>query len=325
MPNWIDEAGPIRSGEELDGKRLETYLKENITGLETPIAVEQFPRGYSNLTYLIHAGKRELVLRRPPFGANIKSAHDMHREYRILSGLKDIYPKAAVPYLYCEDESIVGAPFYVMERKEGVILRPQMPLGMVPPPDTMRKIADSFIDTMVELHSVDYKKAGLAKLGHPEGYVERQITGWAKRYEKAKTQKLPKIDQLAKWLLENIPEESSACLIHNDFKYDNLVLDPEDWTSVIAVLDWEMATIGDPFMDLGSSLGYWINPDDPPFLHDLQLSPTTVKGNPTRAEVVNQYCLKADINIKDPVFYFAYGLLKVAVIAQQIYYRYRKG
>jgi len=323
--NWTDQAGAIRQGEELNQDRLQAFLLEHLPGVAGQLTIEQFPKGFSNLTYLLRLGGQQLVLRRPPFGAKIKTAHDMSREFHILAGLVGVYPKVPKPLFYCEDESIIGTPFYVMERVEGVILRPRMPEKMIPDAETMRGIAGALVDTFVELHAVDYEAAGLGDLGRPEGYVERQITGWTKRYFQAKTEELQDLEKAAAWLAGNLPPDHSPALIHHDFNYDNLVPDPRDWTRVVAVLDWEMATIGDPLMDLGTSIGYWINHDDPEIMQQFRLSPTNLDGNPTRAEVVQRYAQKSERDVGNIVFYYVYGLFKIAVIIQQIYYRYQKG
>ncbi len=326
MPqNWTDKSTTIRKGEELPLEKLETYLNQTLPDTQGNLIIEQFPSGFSNLTYLIGLGEQLFVLRRPPFGANIKSAHDMGREYKILSALSKTYSKAPKPLLYTEDENIIGAPFYVMERVQGVILRPKMPKEMHPDQTTMSGIANELIDTFVELHGVDYQAVGLGDLGRPEGYVERQIVGWTKRYFKAKTDEFAEIEKAAQWLADNMPKEVQPALIHNDFKYDNVVLSNEDWTKIIAVLDWEMATIGNPLMDLGTSIGYWVNPNDPDFMQMLNLTPTTISGNPTRSEVVEMYAKKSGRNVDHVIFYYIYGLFKIAVIVQQIYARYKKG
>jgi aminoglycoside phosphotransferase (APT) family kinase protein len=331
---WIDQSTQVRKGEELPIETLQAYLLENLPGAEGNLSVEQFPSGYSNLTYLIRMGERGYVLRRPPFGAKIKTGHDMLREYTVLSALKKQYDKVPEPLLYTDDESVIGAPFYVMERVEGVILRAKMPKEMRPDAETMSGIAQSLIDTFVELHAIDYRAAGLESFGKPTGYVERQIKGWTKRYFNAKTDEAPELERAAQWLADHLPPENlrapmrgraGAALIHNDFKYDNVVLDPKDWARIIAILDWEMATLGDPLMDLGASLGYWVNADDPPWLQQLALSPTTLPGNPSRGEVVERYSRQSGRNVDHLVFYYVYGLFRVAVIVQQIYYRYQKG
>ncbi len=319
----IDRATAVRQGEELAIDKLKNYLVKQ--GFNDTIEVQQFPKGYSNLTYLLKIGAASYVLRRPPFGAAIKTAHDMGREYTILSGLIKVYPKVPKPLLYCTDETVIGCPFYIMERVEGIILRPQMPKNELPNAQQMQGIAQSLVSTFAELHAVDYKAAGLAGLGKPDGYVARQVYGWTKRYYKAQTDSIAAIDQVAQWLANNMPKESGAALIHNDYKYDNVVLNPTKPTEIIALLDWEMSTIGDPLMDLGTSLGYWLNAGDPPAIRALELSPTTAPGNPTRAAFAQQYAQKSGKNLDDIVFYYVYGLFKIAVIIQQIYYRYKKG
>lgn len=316
-----DQPAPIRPGEELDIARLQAYLLENLPGAEGRLEVLQFPSGFSNLTYLLRLGEQELVLRRPPFGANIKTAHDMAREYRILSALKPVYPKVPRPLLYCADEGVLGAPFYLMERLHGVILRTQPPPGLTP--ERMRRICEAALEALVELHSLDYQKAGLGDLGRPEGYVERQVRGWTERYQKARTEEIPGMEQAMEWLAVHTPPGSSAALIHNDFKYDNLLLNPADLTQVVAVLDWEMATLGDPLMDLGTALGYWAEPDDPPGLKRFGL--THLPGNLRRAELVAAYAARSGRNVDNIVFYYVFGLFKVGVIMQQIFFRYQKG
>jgi aminoglycoside phosphotransferase (APT) family kinase protein len=320
----IDQPAPVRRGEELNLVNLERYLLAHLPNTNGPLTVEQFPSGFSNLTYLLRLGGRELVLRRPPFGANIKSAHDMGREYRVLSGLQAVYAKAPRPLLYCDDETVIGAPFYVMERLHGVILRGQGSARINPAPDLMRRIGAAAIDNLAALHAVDYVAAGLNELGKSEGYVARQIEGWIKRYRAAQTDDIADIETLIGWLTTNMPDECGAALIHNDYKFDNLMLNPDDLTEIVAVLDWEMCTIGAPLMDLGTTLGYWIEPGDPPVMQAM-LGLTASPGNLTRQEVVERYSLASDRTIENPLFYYLYGLLKIAVIVQQIYARYRRG
>ncbi|GIW35843.1 phosphotransferase family protein [Meiothermus sp.] len=315
-----DQPATIRPGEELDIARLQSYLLKNLPGAKGDLEVLQFPRGFSNLTYLLRLGEQELVLRRPPFGANIKTAHDMGREYRILSALKPVYPRVPRPLLYCADESILGASFYVMERLQGVILRTQPPEGLTPA--LMRGICEAALDALVELHGLDYAKAGLADLGRPEGYVERQVRGWAERYQKARTEEISGMERAMAWLAAQMPPVSGAALIHNDFKYDNLMFAP-DLSQVVAVLDWEMATLGDPLMDLGTTLGYWAQEDDPPGLKSFGL--THLPGNLTRAGLVELYAEKTGRDVSRIIFYYVFGLFKVGVIMQQIYARYVKG
>jgi aminoglycoside phosphotransferase (APT) family kinase protein len=316
----------VRDGEGLDPSRLSAYLRSALPELEPgPVRLEQFPSGYSNLTYLVHVGEHALILRRPPPGVHIATAHDMSREYRILSHLRPAYPNVPRALAYCEDESVLGTPFYVMERVEGVILRKGVPEEMIPSPDLTRRICEGLVGTLVELHDVDFRAAGLGDLGRPDGYVQRQVEGWTKRYGKARTDDVPEAEKVAVWLRESMPATSGASLIHNDFKHDNVVLDPADWSRVTAVLDWEMATLGDPLMDLGTSLAYWIQPDDPPAVLASRLSPTTWPGTPSRGELVELYARLSGRDVHDVVFYYAYGLFKVAVIVQQLHARYVTG
>src|ERR1051325_5508063 len=315
-----DRPTSVRQGEELPIDRLSEYLNEHLD------SIEQFPSGFSNLTYLIRTGNRELVLRRPPIGAKIKTAHDMSREYRILSHLHPVYKKVPRPLLFCDDEQILGAPFYVMERVKGIILRAQPPRDIELSPELMRGLSETFVENLAEIHEVDYEAAGLGDLGSPQGYVKRQVEGWTTRYYNARTDDVPAIERLAEWLEQNQPADSvKAALIHNDYKYDNLVLAPEDLGRVVAVLDWEMATIGDPLMDFGTTLGYWVEAEDPEEWQRYGFGLTALTGSLRRTELLEIYSRRTGREIGEPVFYFAYGLLKIAVIVQQIYFRYQKG
>jgi aminoglycoside phosphotransferase (APT) family kinase protein len=325
MNEHTDEAAPVRAGEELDVPRLRAYLAARLPGWDGPLTVEQFPRGYSNLTYLLRSGGRELVLRRPPFGNVVKTAHDMGREHRVLEALSRVYPLAPVPYLYCEDEAVLGAPFYVMERRRGVILRQPPPPGLALDADTMRRLSAAFIDALAQLHGLDYRAAGLGDLGRPEGYVERQVTGWVGRYRAAQTEEVQALEAVVRWLGENRPAGGGAALIHNDYKYDNLVLDPSDLTRIVAVLDWEMATVGDPLMDLGTTLAYWVEASDPEELRAAAFGPTTLPGSLTRRELAARYGERTGRDVSGVLFHHVFGLFKVAVIVQQIYARYVRG
>jgi len=322
----IDEPRPVREGEQLDSARLRGYLAAHLAGAEGSLAVEQFPHGHSNLTYLIRLGDQEWVLRRPPFGNRVKTAHDMGREYRILSRLCHVYGPAPAPVLYCEDESVLGAPFYLMERRRGVILRGKTPADRPIPPELVRRLCETLVDNMALLHALDYRAAGLEDMGKPQGYVERQVNGWIKRYQDARTDDVPDLERTAAWLAGNRPAESAgATLIHNDFKFDNLVLDPTDLTRIVAVLDWEMATIGDPLMDLGTTLAYWTEANDPEPYHCHVVGPTTQPGSLSRRELVGRYGQTTGGDVSNMLFYYVCGLFKVAVIAQQIYARYVRG
>jgi len=326
MESFVDRARDVREGEALDEERLRAYLAAELPELGPLTGVQQFPSGHSNLTYVLRLGDTELVLRRPPFGTRVKTAHDMGREHRILSGLQGAYPRAPRPLLLCEDASVIGAPFYLMERVRGVILRGQRPpKGLDIPPATMRALSTSLCDTLAELHAVDLDGAGLSGEGRPEGYVERQVQGWTRRYADARTDDVPQVEEVAAWLEAHRPAESGAALIHGDFKYDNLVLDPDDLSRIVAILDWEMATVGDPLMDLGTTLGYWIEAGDPPEHRMLPLGPTQLEGNLTRMELVERYAKVSGRDVGDPLFYYVYGLFKIVVIAQQIYKRFKEG
>lgn len=321
----VDRARPVREGEQLDLERLAPYLREQIPGLEAPLEVMQFPSGYSNLTYLLRAGDRELILRRPPFGANVRSGHDMAREYRILSHLVGHYQKVPRPLLYYGEDDLIGDEFYVMERAHGLILRAKKPEKLTLSPELMHALSATLVENLAAIHAVDYQAAGLGDLGHPEGYVRRQIEGWTRRYHKAQTDDVPQVEAVASWLAAHMPPESGTALIHNDYKYDNLVLNPAQPTEIVAVLDWEMATIGDPLMDVGTSLGYWVEADDPPLLKAMAFGPTALPGNYNRRELFERYSELSGHEAGNAVFYFVYGLFKIIGIVQQIYYRYRQG
>ena len=320
-----DNAEPVRNGEELPVSELEAYLRQHLPDVAGPLVVEQFPQGHSNLTYLLRIGGREMVLRRAPFGNPVKTAHDMTREYRVLSKLWAVYPPAPRPILFCEEPDVMDVPFYLMERRHGIILRRQLPAGLATDVSTVRRLSTALIDSLADLHSLDYRAAGLGDLGKPDGYVARQVSGWTERYARAQTRDMPKMDRVARWLAEHLPQESGASLIHNDFKYDNLVLDPQDLTRVVAVLDWEMATLGDPLMDLGTTLGYWVEADDPPALQSQATGPTALPGSLTRRELVVRYAERTGRDLTGVLFYYAFGLYKIAVIVQQIYARYVRG
>lgn len=322
---FLDGTRPVREGEELDAVRLEAYLRDCLPGLQGTLKIEQFPAGHSNLTYRLACGDDEFVLRRPPFGSKVKSAHDMGREYRVLSKLHHAYGPAPEPICYCEDDSVLGAPFYVMRRVRGVILRRDPPAGLEIAPETARRMGESFIDNLATLHGLDYEAIGLGDLGKPQGYVERQVNGWIKRYAGSQTDEIAEVDEVAAWLVEHMPPERGAALIHNDYKYDNVVLASDDLTKIVGVLDWEMSTLGDPLMDLGTAISYWIDASDPPDLQMIRWGPTNLPGCPTRTELVERYAQQTGQDTSQIVFYYAYALFKTAVIAQQIYYRYHQG
>ncbi len=324
MVELCDQAGSVRAGEELDLARLQRFLSDHF-GHSGPVTVEQFPSGHSNLTYLVRLGKQEFVLRRPPFGSKVRSAHDMAREYRVLSKLHAAYPAAPKAILYCDDPSILGAPFYLMEPIRGMILRCDPPPGVALPPQTARRLSEAFLDNLALLHRVDYTAIGLADLGKPQGYLERQVKGWIERYHNSKTHDLPEVGRISAWLTDRMPLSHETALIHNDYKYDNIVLDPGDVTKIVGVLDWEMCTLGDPLTDLGTALAYWADPQDSGELQEIRGAPTTLPGTLTRAQLIERYATVSGRDPGDMCFYLTFARFKVAVIIQQIYYRYAQG
>lgn len=321
-----DGAKDVRKGEELDAEVIGKYLKENVPGISDAVTVKQFPGGYSNLTYLLSSGYMEMVLRRPPIGANIKSAHDMGREYRILKSMRPYFRYCPEPLAYCEDTSVIGSPFYVMRRVSGIILRKDLPDGLSFTPAGFRVLCEKLLDVHVELHSIDVKAAGLDFLGKPEGYVQRQVEGWSSRYRKAKTDDAPDFETVMTWLKDKQPPDTaSPAIVHNDFKFDNVVLDIRNPMNIIGVLDWEMATYGDPLMDLGNSLAYWVEKNDPEEMQIMKLVPTDIDGALTRRELIRRYGEKTGRDMKHFDYYYCFGLFRLAVIAQQIYNRYYHG
>jgi len=316
----------VRSGEELQEASLKKFLLENqlIAKEQSELVVSQFATGFSNLTYLLAIEDKEYVLRRPPFGAT-KRGHDMGREYKVLHHLKKAFSKIPEVYVYTEEKDIIGAPFYLMEKMEGIILSAKEAKKRNIAAEAFPTIANSWLDTFIELHAVDYSSCGLGDLGRPEGYVERQVSNWGKQYLKVEIEKIPVAQKVMAWMEEHQPKAYDFSLIHNDYKYDNVAFVDEEWKEISAVLDWEMCTLGDPLMDLGTSLGYWSMHSDGDLIRQGIPSPTVMPGNPGRTEIVELYAQKSGRSINNLVFYYVYGLFKIAVIAQQIYYRYHKG
>ncbi len=316
-----DDTRPVRAGEAINVEKLAAFL-----GVSGEIRISQFPSGFSNLTYLVQTGAREMVLRRPPHGTEIRSAHDMSREFRVLSALAPVYPLAPKPIAFCDDPSVIGAPFYLMERLCGVVLRSSVPEGVDLNPETMRRLSRNFIDNLADIHAIDVAAAGLSGFGRPEGYIRRQMEGWQRRYEDACSGKIPPLEAVSSWLSANTPGSSGACLIHNDYKYDNVLLDAHDLTRLRAVFDWEMATVGDPVLDLGTALGYWVDPADTEEWRSLSFGLTTLPGNLTRSELAARYAQRTGIDIAPSILWaYVYALFKIAVIIQQIYNRYLQG
>lgn len=323
----MSETIKVREGESFDHAAVEARLREEIPDLpEGNLEVRQFPSGASNLTYLLEIGEWSGVLRRPPLGPVPPKAHDMGRESKILSKLHPVYPFAPKPYFFTDDESLIGAPFYVMERKVGTVIDNEFPEGVEPTEELCRGLSETVVDTLAELHAVDFEKAGLGDLGRPEGFLERQTHAWISRYEKAKTDEYPEAEPLTEWLAKDIPDSPPPTIVHNDFKLNNLLLDPDDFTEVRAVLDWEMTTVGDPIFDLAVSLSYWARCDDPPEL--TEVLPTVVSKSPhffTREEFVERYAEKSGRDLSDIHWHMVFGYFKLAVILQQIYARWHAG
>ena len=316
----------VRKGEELPAVKLKQFLQENhlIGSIESKIFVKQFTHGYSNLTYLLSIENKEYVLRKPPIGA-IKRGHDMSREFKVQSAVQKEFSKVPKMFAYTDAAAVLGSEFYIMEKVEGIILNFKEAKKRDIPANDYKTIANAWLDTFTELHQLDYDTIGLTNLGKPDGYVERQVTNWGKQYLKAATKDVPSAEKVMQWMQENQPKNYQHCLIHNDYKYDNVVFKDNSWKEITAVLDWEMATLGDPLMDLGTSLGYWTLASDHDFVKQGIPSPTIFEGNPMRSEIVASYAKKSGRDIHNMVFYYAFGLFKIAVIAQQIYYRYSKG
>lgn len=325
----VPEFGEVREEEQLDWAKLAAYLRDKLFGARAPMEVRQFRGGHSNLTYLLRFGGQEWVMRRPPFGPLPVGGHDMGREYRVLSRLWKAFKPAPRGMLFCEDASVIGAPFFIMERRRGILIRMREPL---PPelgsdPATFRRVSEGFIDTLADLHAVDYESVGLGDLGKPAGFVERQIKGWMARWEKAKTREVPLMNKLGAWFLEKMPESQAPTIIHNDFYLHNIMLGSDDPGQVVGVFDWEMSTIGDPMIDLGVSLGYWRDRADPDELLALnQGEAHTVRpGFMTRDELAERYARRTGRDVGRLPFYRAWAHWKNATVVEQIYARYARG
>ena len=319
----IDKATKIRSGEELDTAKLNEYLKNKITDFSEIKDISQFPGGFSNLTYLLKTDNNEYVLRRPPFGASAKGGHDMGREFRVLRLLNNAgFNKIPTPVCIDETSEVMEGSFYVMQRLNGVILRAKDAQNPALTEGVMPQLCEKLIENFADLHNLDIEKTGLIALGKPEGYVRRQVEGWIQRYKDSQTDDVPNMESVAEWMLNYQHREQKPAFLHNDYKFDNVVWNPE-MTEIIGVLDWEMSTVGDPLMDLGAALAYWCEADDPNFAKMFNL--TWLKGCMTRREVVEKYATLTGRDVSDIVFYYVFGSYKNAVIMQQIYARWKKG
>lgn len=318
----MTDSNNVRTGEELDLEKLNPWLLSNIPELSGEPSVVQYSGGRSNWTYCLSYPERDVVLRRAPAGTKAKGAHDMGREYRLQSALKPVYSYVPEMLAYCESNDIIGSEFYVMEKLDGLIPRKEMPSSLKLSQNDTKLLCTNLIDSLISLHKVDYQASGLDHLAKGAGYTERQISGWCKRYQNAKTWNVPSGKKVMAWLSENLPKKEVICLTHNDFRLDNIVLDPNNPTDIIGVLDWELATLGDPLMDLGNSLAYWVQADDDWLAKSTRLQPTHLPGMFSRQEVIEYYLDKTDLDVSDFRFYEVYGLFRLAGIVQQIYYRY---
>ena len=320
-----DDAGAVRRGEELDIAAVDAWLKQALPGLQGTPDVTQYAGGASNWTYRLRYENDDLILRRPPAGTKAKSAHDVGREFRIQQALKPVFPLVPEMRALCEDTSVIGAEFYVMQRLDGIIPRKNLPRGMAMAPEQVRSMCLNVLDTLVALHQVDHRAAGLEGIGKGAGYARRQVEGWSRRYSDARTWNVPRGARIMRWLAANLPAQERICVTHNDFRFDNVVLDPADPTRVVGVLDWELATLGDPLMDLGNTLAYWVQADDDFLAQATRRQPTHLPGMLTRREVVDYYCGRMGLDAQDVAFHEVYGLFRLSAIAQQIYYRYHHG
>ncbi|MGI8746036.1 MAG: phosphotransferase family protein [Bryobacteraceae bacterium] len=312
----------IRAGEELDIPALSTYLADKLEGARDGIAVEQFPGGHSNLTYLLRTPAREYVLRRGPLGPVAPKAHDMAREYKVLHAVHPWFHPAPEVFHLCQDTSVIGAIFFVMERRAGIVVRDTIPPELAAFPDYQQRVSEGFIDCLVNMHSIDIEKHGLTSLGKPEGFLGRQVLGWFERWQRAKTEEITGMDRLMKWLNSHMPASPAATLVHNDFKLDNVMLDSQDPGRVEAVLDWEMCTVGDPLVDLGLILCYWSQPSDP---GGTRASLTTGPGWYSPERLIETYAAKTGREVSRISYYRVFAIFKLAVVLQQIYYRYHCG
>ncbi len=320
------DAARVRPGEELDARALDEYLRGRIEGPgEGPLEIEPFPGGHSNLTYLLRAGGREYVLRRPPLGPVAPKAHDMAREYGVLKAVHPVFPPAPRVFLLCEDRAVMGATFFVMERRRGIVLRRAVPPEFSGDPAFPARASEAFVDCLAALHAVDIARHGLSALGRPEGFLERQVRGWAERWSRARTEELPEMERLIEWLAARLPVSGAPTLVHNDYKLDNMMLDARDPGRVEAVLDWEMTTVGDPLVDLGLVLCYWAEAGDPEMRREAISGLTAAPGWYSRAQIVESYARQTGRDVSRISYYEVFGLFKVAVVLQQIYFRYARG
>lgn len=315
----------VRPDEKLDEQRLAAYLRGKLDGAEQPLTVRQFGGGSANLTYLLDYGTQQYVLRRPPLGPVAPKAHDMTREYRVLSVLHQAFPFAPRAFLLCEDHDIIGATFFVMERRHGLVIRREVPAEYAAYADAPRRMSEALIDALADLHAVDYTALSLETLGKPEGFLARQVEGWYGRWQAAQTHDLPEMDKLYAWLKAQLPTNSQVSLVHNDYKLDNVMLSSTDPSQLIAIFDWDMCTLGDPLTDLGALLTYWTEPSDPPYMLKASMMPVGDDRFLTREQLVARYAERSGRDVSDIRFYHVLGVYRLIVIAAQIYIRYLRG
>jgi len=326
MPESDDAAKEVRKGEELDTKRLEAFLKDCLPRLEGKLTLRQFPGGHSNLTYLLTFSNLEMVLRRPPFGSKVKGAHDMKREYTVLKALTPVFPYVPRPLTYTEDPSIIGCPFYVMERVEGKIIRQHLPAGVTLSADEARRLGRNIMKVLSQLHALNYRKIGLEDFGKPQGYLERQVQGWIGRYRDARTPDVPDGEDVMAWLEAQLPSDvDNPAIVHGDWKPDNIVLDKEDPTKIIGVLDWEMATIGDPLMDATYTMIYFNEKAEQEAMGISATLPAILRDSVSREELLEAYQNFSGFSVENPDYYFVLNMFRLAGLLQQIYYRYYHG
>lgn len=329
MQDITSDTHPMRAGEELPEEALGNYLRaqlpEEITAGQT-MQLAQFPGGHSNLTYLVKFGDKEFVLRRPPVGPVAPTAHDMPREYRMLAAIHPVFPLAPKPYVLCEDASVIGVPFYLMERRRGIIVRRDIPAEMGDDVSLRRRVSESLVDALADLHAIDIEKNNLMHLGKPVGFVARQVKGWSDRWARAKTTDVPEMENLVEWLRDRMPPDPvRPTLLHNDYKLDNVILDANNPARLVAILDWEMCALGDPLVDLGLLLCYWSQKGDSEARREAISGVTVLPGWCSRSEVVERYAVRTGIDVSNIVYYEVLALFKLTVVIQQIYYRYYVG
>jgi aminoglycoside phosphotransferase (APT) family kinase protein len=317
---------PVRPGEELNLSALAEFLRGKFECAERGITVQQFPNGHSNLTYLLrmNGNGREYVLRRGPLGPVAPKAHDMAREFRVLQMVHPHFPEAPGVFYLCEDPSMLGAVFFLMERRHGLILRDEVPGELATLNNYPQLVSEAFIDCLIRLHGIDVVKTGLITLGKPDGFLERQVFGWAERWNRAKTDELPAMDRVIRWLVDRRPASPAPALVHNDYKLDNVMLQHASMDRIEAVLDWEMTTVGDPLADLGLTLCYWAWADAPQLRARGAPALTSQPGWYTRDQFVQRYAERTGRDLTHIGYYEVLGVFKLAVILQQIYYRFRR-